>query len=102
MFSHRHNLFGKKKYVKSACSHIKKLQNRCTFSIYKYFEHSEHDYMGSSMGMDKELTEKIKGRAGTGDIIMEVCYRPAKQEDRVDEAVRSNIMFTNPGPHRGL
>ncbi|GAB0209334.1 hypothetical protein GRJ2_003399100 [Grus japonensis] len=45
--------------------------------------------------MDEELTEslwvRIKGRAGTGDIIAEVCYRPPDQEDRVDEALYRQI-----------
>jgi len=35
--------------------------------------------------MDEELTKslrvRIKGRAGTGDIIVEVCYRLPDQED---------------------
>ena len=37
------------------------------------------------LGMDEEPTEslcvRIKGRAGTGDIIVGVCYRPPDQED---------------------
>ena len=37
------------------------------------------------LGMDEEPTERlwvrIKGRAGTGDIIVGVCYRPPSQED---------------------
>ena len=43
------------------------------------------------LGMDEELTEslwvRIKGRAGPGDIIVGVCYRPPNQEDRADEAL---------------
>ena len=43
------------------------------------------------LGMDEELTEslrvRIKGRAGTGDIIVGVCYRPPDQEDQADEAL---------------
>ncbi|GAB0205257.1 hypothetical protein GRJ2_002991300 [Grus japonensis] len=42
------------------------------------------------LGMDEEPTEslwvRIKGSAGTGDIIVGVCYRPPDQEDRADEA----------------
>ncbi|GAB0181373.1 hypothetical protein GRJ2_000602600 [Grus japonensis] len=45
--------------------------------------------------MDEEPTEslwvRIKGRAGTGDIIVGVCYRPSNQEDRVDEALYRQI-----------
>jgi len=37
------------------------------------------------LGMDEEPTEslcdRIKDRAGTGDIIVGVCYRPPSQED---------------------
>ena len=37
------------------------------------------------LGMDEELTKslwvRIKGRVGTGDIIVGVCYRPPDQED---------------------
>ncbi|GAB0203081.1 hypothetical protein GRJ2_002773700 [Grus japonensis] len=40
--------------------------------------------------MGEEPTEslwvRIKGRAGTGDTIVGVCYRPPDQEDQVDEA----------------
>ena len=40
--------------------------------------------------MDGERTEslrvRIKGRAGTGDITVGVCYRPPNQEDQADEA----------------
>ena len=47
------------------------------------------------LGMDEEPTEslwvRIKGRAGTRDIIVEVCYRPADQEDREDEALYRQI-----------
>ena len=43
------------------------------------------------LGMDEEPTERlwvrIKGRAGTGDIIVGICYRPPDQEDRADEAL---------------
>ena len=45
--------------------------------------------------MDEELTKslwvRIKGRAGTGDIIVGVCYRPPDQEDRVGEALYRQI-----------
>ena len=43
------------------------------------------------LGMDEEPTEslwvRIKGRAGTGDIIVGVCYRLPNLEDRVDESL---------------
>ncbi|GAB0205858.1 hypothetical protein GRJ2_003051400 [Grus japonensis] len=43
------------------------------------------------LGMDEEPTEslwvRIKGRAGTGDTIVGVCYGPPDQEDRMDEAL---------------
>ncbi|GAB0186117.1 hypothetical protein GRJ2_001077000 [Grus japonensis] len=41
--------------------------------------------------MDEEPTEslwiRIQGRAGAGDTVMGVCYRPLDQEDQVDEAL---------------
>jgi len=41
--------------------------------------------------MDEELNEslwlRIKGKAGTGNIIVGVCYRPPEQEDRANEAL---------------
>ena len=47
------------------------------------------------LGMDEEPTEslwvRIKGRAGTGVFIVEVCYRPPDQEDRADEAIYRQI-----------
>ncbi|GAB0209472.1 hypothetical protein GRJ2_003414300 [Grus japonensis] len=47
------------------------------------------------LGMDEELTEslwvRIKGRAGTGDIIAGVCYRPPNQGDPADEALYRQI-----------
>ncbi|GAB0205938.1 hypothetical protein GRJ2_003059400 [Grus japonensis] len=47
------------------------------------------------LGMDEEPTEnlwvRIEGRAGTGDIIAGVCYRPPDQGDRVDEALYRQI-----------
>ncbi|KAM9654465.1 uncharacterized protein ACIBXB_005124 [Morphnus guianensis] len=42
---------------------------------------------------------RIKGRAGTGDIIEGFCYMPPDQEDRADT---SSLTFTSPGPHGGL
>ena len=43
------------------------------------------------LGMDEEPTKSLwvrtKGRAGTGDIIVEVCYRPPGQEDQAGEAL---------------
>ncbi|GAB0209914.1 hypothetical protein GRJ2_003457100 [Grus japonensis] len=45
--------------------------------------------------MDEEPTEslwvRIKGRAGAGDIIVGVCYRPPDQGDRADEALYRQI-----------
>ncbi|PKU30860.1 dtw domain-containing protein 2 [Limosa lapponica baueri] len=45
--------------------------------------------------MDEESTKslwvKIKGRAGTGDITVEVCYRLPDQDDWVDEALYRKI-----------
>jgi len=45
--------------------------------------------------MDEELTEnlrvRIKGRAGTGDIIVGVCYRSLNQEDPADETLYRQI-----------
>ncbi|KAK4826209.1 hypothetical protein QYF61_006153 [Mycteria americana] len=47
------------------------------------------------LGMDEKLTKslwvRIKGRAGTGDIIVRVCYRPPDQEDGADEALYRQI-----------
>ncbi|GAB0206600.1 mitochondrial enolase superfamily member 1 [Grus japonensis] len=47
------------------------------------------------LGMEEELTEslwvRIKGSAGTGDIIVGVCYRPPDQGDRADEALYRQI-----------
>ncbi|GAB0204729.1 hypothetical protein GRJ2_002938500 [Grus japonensis] len=47
------------------------------------------------LGMDEELTEslwvRIKGRAGTGDTIVGVCYRPPDQDDRAGEALYKQI-----------
>ncbi|GAB0207157.1 hypothetical protein GRJ2_003181300 [Grus japonensis] len=47
------------------------------------------------LGMEEELTEslwfRIKGRAGAGDIIAGVCYRPPDREDRADEALYRQI-----------
>ncbi|GAB0209401.1 hypothetical protein GRJ2_003405800 [Grus japonensis] len=47
------------------------------------------------LGMDEELTEslwvRIKGRAGAGDIIVGVCYRPPDQGDQADEALYRQI-----------
>ena len=41
------------------------------------------------LGMDEELNKSlwvtIKGKAGTGDVIVGVCYRPPDQEDQADE-----------------
>ncbi|GAB0177964.1 hypothetical protein GRJ2_000261700 [Grus japonensis] len=47
------------------------------------------------LGMDEEPSEslrvRIKGRAGAGDIIVGVCYRPPDQGDRADEALYRQI-----------
>ena len=47
------------------------------------------------LGMDEEPTEslwvRIKGRAGTSDIIVGVCYRPPNQEDQADETLYRQI-----------
>ncbi|GAB0176447.1 mitochondrial enolase superfamily member 1 [Grus japonensis] len=47
------------------------------------------------LGMDEEPTEslwvRIKGRAGAGDIIAGVCYRPPDQGDRADETLYRQI-----------
>ncbi|GAB0180798.1 hypothetical protein GRJ2_000545100 [Grus japonensis] len=47
------------------------------------------------LGMDEEPTKslwvRIKGRAGTGDIIVWVCYRPPDQGDQADEALYRQI-----------
>ncbi|GAB0180659.1 hypothetical protein GRJ2_000531200 [Grus japonensis] len=45
--------------------------------------------------MDEESTEslwvRIKERAGTGDTIVGVCYRPSDQEDRAEETLYRQI-----------
>ncbi|GAB0203140.1 hypothetical protein GRJ2_002779600 [Grus japonensis] len=47
------------------------------------------------LGMDEEPTEslwvRIKGSAGTGDIIAGVCYSPPNQGDRADEALYRHL-----------
>jgi len=47
------------------------------------------------LGMAEEPTEslwvRIKGRAGKGDVIVGVCYRPPNQEDQVNEALCRQI-----------
>ena len=47
------------------------------------------------LGVDGELTESlwvgIKGKAGTGDVIVGVCYRPPNLEDQVDESLYRQI-----------
>ncbi|GAB0179465.1 hypothetical protein GRJ2_000411800 [Grus japonensis] len=52
------------------------------------------------LGMDEELTKslwvRIKGRAGTGDIIVGACYRPPDQEGRLDEALYRQIGVASP------
>jgi len=47
------------------------------------------------LGMNEESTKslwvRIRGTAGTGDIIVGVCYRPLDQEAQVDEALYRQI-----------
>jgi len=47
------------------------------------------------LGLNEEPTEslwvRIKGRSGTGDIIVGVCYRPPDQEDQADKALYRQI-----------
>ncbi|GAB0179437.1 hypothetical protein GRJ2_000409000 [Grus japonensis] len=47
------------------------------------------------LGMDEEPTKslwvRIKGRAGAGDIVAGVCYRPPDQGDQADEALYRQI-----------
>jgi len=51
------------------------------------------------LGMDEEPTESLwvrnKGSAGTGDVIVGVCYRPPNQEDGADEALYRQIGATS-------
>jgi len=51
--------------------------------------------MELGLGKDEEPTDslwiRIKGRAGTGDILVGVCYRPPGQEDQADEALSRQI-----------
>ena len=46
-------------------------------------------------GMDELLTKslwvRIKGKTGTGDIIVGICYKTPNQEVRVDEALYRQI-----------
>ncbi|GAB0183760.1 hypothetical protein GRJ2_000841300 [Grus japonensis] len=55
------------------------------------YTNDQLECMELHLGMDEEPTKslqvRIKGRAGTGDIIVGICYRPPKQEDRADEAL---------------
>ena len=39
----------------------------------------------------ENLWVKIKGRAGTGNITVGVCYRPPDQDERADEALYRRI-----------
>ena len=47
------------------------------------------------LGLDEEPTEslrvRIKGRAGTGDIIVGMCCRPPDKDERADEALCRQI-----------
>ncbi|GAB0182896.1 hypothetical protein GRJ2_000754900 [Grus japonensis] len=57
--------------------------------------HDQLKCMGLHLGMDEEpiktLWVNIKERSGTGDIIVEVYYRPPNQEDQADEALYRQI-----------
>ena len=58
--------------------------------------------------MDEEPNENLwvrnKGKAGTGDVIVGVCYRPPNQEDQagIPSTDRSSLTFTSPGHHGRL
>ncbi|PKU28864.1 dtw domain-containing protein 2 [Limosa lapponica baueri] len=47
------------------------------------------------LGMDEEPTEslwvKIRGRTGTGDITLGVCYKPPEKDDQADETLYKQI-----------
>jgi len=55
------------------------------------FVKDQLECMELCLGMDEEPTEslwfKIKGRAGTGDITVGVCYRAPDQDEQEDEAL---------------
>ncbi|GAB0207137.1 hypothetical protein GRJ2_003179300 [Grus japonensis] len=59
------------------------------------YVHDQLECMELHLGMDEEPTKslwvRIKGRAGAGDIIARVCYRPPDQGDRADEALYRQI-----------
>ncbi|GAB0210046.1 hypothetical protein GRJ2_003470400 [Grus japonensis] len=59
------------------------------------YVHDQLECMELHLGVDEEPIEsfwiRIKGRAGTGDILVGVCYRPPDQGDRVDEALYRQI-----------
>lgn len=51
------------------------------------------------------LWVRIKGRGGTGGIVVGLCYRSPKQEYEADESLYRqwiSLRFTGPGPHREL
>ena len=86
-----------------------KHRQRSQGGVVNLYVNNQLERMELCLGMDKELIKslcaRIKGRAGTGDIIAGVCYRPPDQEDQVNEALytdRSSLTFTSPGPHGGL
>ncbi|GAB0208733.1 hypothetical protein GRJ2_003339000 [Grus japonensis] len=60
-----------------------------------FYVNDQLEGMELHLGMDEELTKslwvRIKGRAGTGDITVGVCYRPLDQGDRADEALYRQI-----------
>lgn len=47
-------------------------------------------HLGMSEEETMSLWVRIKGRAGTGDIIVGVCYRPPKQEYKADESLSTD------------
>jgi len=69
-------------------------QGRCRGGVALYVK-GQLECMELHLGMDEEPTEslqvKIKGRAGTGDITVGVCYRPPDQDERADEALYRQI-----------
>ncbi|GAB0183292.1 hypothetical protein GRJ2_000794500 [Grus japonensis] len=67
----------------------------CLALLAVFFASGLLECMELHLGMDEEPTEslwvRIKGRAGTGDTIEGVCYRPPEQDDQVDEALYRQI-----------
>ncbi|GAB0179529.1 hypothetical protein GRJ2_000418200 [Grus japonensis] len=69
-------------------------QGRRGGGVALYVNH-QLECMELCLGMDEEPTEslwvRIKERAGAGDIIVGVCYRPPDQGDRAAEALYRQI-----------